>query len=334
MNKQGAFAWLAAAMFAAACQISAGDAAKDAPTGQATQAISARGSLPDAYELSIPWGGPQGFTLRQAESESVAYGPNAVAVAADGSSLILDRLAGRIARVSPSGGVSTFAAVAVDTEDLVAGAESVVAFSPVRARAIFFDGAGTSVGELAVPRELREITRLSLAPSRRLVAHTGFQESLELGSPSAPMALEVTLAGKREGSYRLPDGMGVAVRAIGGRAELLVMRQREGSARSQVERSFTLGGEVTAGRVIGGSGSTVCVRTERVRSLPQIEVSRRIVCLDATDGSARLSLVLPPPGIYQPRTEAAIAAGRLSFIVATESGLLLHNRRIDGEVAP
>ncbi len=338
MKRVGFLGWVALAASSlsafAACQFES-ERTGNANTEQHRVAVatttSAAVELPDRFSVTVPWGKGAGeLRLDPAGAESMAYGPNAVALAESGESLILDRLGERIVLVGPDGAVRTFAAVPKDAEELIADAGSVVAFSPLRARAWFFDAAGQPAGEMQVPRELRGLTRLSVGPSRRLSAHTGFQERLELGSPSAPLALEVTLRSKREGAHILPDGSGVAVRAAKGRAELVQLSQSEGNVRSQALRASALAGEITAARIVGGEAEIVCLRTERVRSLPEIAVDRRALCVDAANDTVLVDEALPAPGIYLPRTELAFRAGRLSHIVATKEGLVVTNLAVLG----
>jgi hypothetical protein len=205
----------------------------------------------------------------------------------------------------------------------------------VRGAAWFFDASGNPAGTLAVPRALREVTSLSVGASRRLAVHTGFQERLELGSPAAPLALEVTLRGKREGAFALSDGSAVALRASGGRAELLRLSQREGDVRSRVLSTRALPGAITAARLVGAQGMTVCLRTERVQSLPELVVDRRALCVDLADGSVVHDEALPAPGLYLPRTELAFQEGRLCHVHASQAGLIVKNSLVQSKaVAP
>ncbi len=338
MKRVGFLGWVALAASSlsafAACQFeseSTGTAQSEQRRAEAVTTSAAAAELPDRFSVTVPWGKAAGeLRLDPAGPESMAYGPNAVAISESGQSLILDRLGERIVTVGPDGKLRTLAAVPKDAEELIAGAGSVVAFSPLRARAWFFDATGQSAGEMQVPRELRELTRLSVGPSRRLSVHTGFQERLELGSPSAPLALEVTLRSKREGAHILPDGRGVAIRAVKDRAELVQLSQTEGNVRGRVLHASALAGEITAARIVGGEAEVVCLRTERVRSLPEISVDRRALCVNAVTGAVLVDEALPAPGVYLPRTELAFRAGRLSHIHATSAGLVVTNLAVLG----
>ncbi len=349
MKKFGFLGWVALAASsltaAVACQLEAEPPApvvtsQRALEGHETQSVASPAAqavqLADRQVVTLPWGAGDGAVgIEPGGAESLSYGPNAVAIASNGESLILDRINERILRVAADGAVHTVAAVPKDAEELVAGAGSIVAFSPVRGQAWFFDASGSPAGTLAVPRALRELTSLSVGASRRLTVHTGFQERLELGSPSAPLALEVTLRGKREGAFALSDGSAVALRASAGRAELLLLSQGEGEVRSRVLSSRALPGAITAARLLGAHGMTVCLRTERVQSLPELVVDRRAVCVDLASGSVVHDEALPAPGLYLPRTELAFHEGRLCHLHASEAGLVVKNSLVQSKaVAP
>jgi hypothetical protein len=321
---------------AAACHAGA-PVTGDEPREATEHALTA---MPDRFERVLGWGNAEGeLRLSPKVAESVSYGPNAVALLPSGEALILDRLAGRVVRVDHENAPRTVAQVAVDTEDLVAGpGGAFVAFSPLHARASFYDRSGTPTGELAVPRELRELVALSLGPSRRLSAHTAYQETLSLGSPTAPLPLPVVLHGRREGARLLADGRGLAVRAKGPSVELLVLSQAAGDdVRSAVDKIIAIPGAATAARLIGAEDSVACARVEKVEGTTKLAVSRRAVCLDVVTGSVLFDEPLEAPEVYVPRTELAYSNGRLAFIRPTTAGLVLRNFRVvpaHAEVAP
>lgn len=263
-------------------------------------------------------------------------GPNAVAVLDASRILVLDRLAGRVAVVDGSGAVRTLATVPVDVEDVAAGPGVFVTSSPVRASAEVFDLEGKSLGVLPVPRELRDVTSLAFGADRRVVAKTAYQEQITLGVPAAPVALASALAGKREGAYLLPDGRGVRVRAQNGAAVIEVVTQAaDEQARSEVVKSWPIAGAVTAARILGGAGSSVCLRTETLADDGVLSVTRRAVCVDVASGMCSFDEALPAPGLYVPRTEVAFGSGRLAWIHPTAEGLAVTSVRIAAtEVAP
>ncbi len=295
---------------------------------------SALSALPERFERTVPWGSGEGeLTLRPGVSESISYGPNAAAVTEHGV-LLLDWLAGRVVLVDHEHSPRTLATVAEDSEDLVAGADGAfVTYSPVRARARFFSPDGVKFGELALPRALRDGVRLDLGLSRRLVLTTGYQEQITLGSPSAPLPLSVSLRGKKEGAHLLPDGRGVVVRVEDGVGTVQVVTQATENERSTVSASVELPGTMSAARIIGGTGSLVCLRVEAVSSAPKVSVDRRAVCLNAVSGKIVLDQALPPVGLYLPRTELAFGAGRLAFIRPVAAGLEVSSFRVSREEA-
>lgn len=290
------------------------------------------------FERTFAWGeGQERFRRSPSVPESVVYGPNAVAVASDGRPLVLDRLAGRVVTLDAVSPLRNVASVGVDSEDLATGSDGAwLAFSPQRARAAVFDADGKSLGELAVPRELRDATGFDIGISRRVRVRTGYQEVIELGSPSAPLPLPVALRTKREGAYQLADGRGVAVRATdAGVSLVLVSQPADEAARSQIEKEIPLPGALTAARVVGGSGHVVCVKSEAVSSAPALSVSRRATCVNVATSAIVFDEALPAPGLYVPRTELAFGAGRLAFIHPTENGLTVTSVAVLGkEVSP
>ncbi|MCA9595004.1 MAG: hypothetical protein KC776_16900 [Myxococcales bacterium] len=288
-------------------------------SGQQAQAAT---RLPDRFERTLPWGeADDELGLRPAVAESIAYGPNAVAVTTHGV-LLLDRLKQRVVMVDDAHALRTVAKVSEDNEDLVAGTDGAfVAYSPVRARASFYDANGAPAGELSIPRALTNGVRLSLGISRRLSLVTGYQEQIAIGSPAAPMALSVSLAAKREGAHVLADGRGVVVRVEDGAGTLEVVSQPTEQERSAVVGSVALPGSMTAARVVGGDASTVCLRTEQVAFGAKLSVSRRALCVSTKSWKVVLDQALPAVGLYVPRTEVAYGDGHLAVIRPTEAGL-------------
>lgn len=315
--------WLMVVAAFAAC---AGSESENTESMSASVALDA---LPETMTLELGW---NEATLHPASSESIADGPSAVAALPNGEVLVLDQLGERVQLLSYQKAPRTLTSIARDTRDLVADTDGgFVAFSPMRATARYFDAAGKSTGQLNVPRELRELTGLSIGPSRRLTVKTGYQELFTIGSPSAPVALPSMLAGKREGAALLPSGDGVAVQASNGQLKLVVLSQATAETRSDVIRSFPLPHAANAGRVVGSEGNRVCLRTESVTSTPAIDVERRAVCLDATTGEILLDHALPAVGVYLPRTELSVGGGRLVSLHPTTEGLHVTSSRIGGK---
>ncbi len=297
--------------------------------GEPTADVSA--ALPATLTSVLPWGvDPGQVRLRSGDDETVAQGPSAVAVAPDGRSLVLDRLAGRVVRVGPTGQVQVIAKTPVDAMDLVAGPDGcVVTYSPLRATAWWHGSDGTAAGSLTVPRAFRYIQSLQLGPSRQLQVRTGYQETFTLGSPAAPISLPTAIRNKREGTVFLPDGRGVQSRVSEGNAQLWVLRQPTvEQPRVHVAQRVALGTGVAAARIVGSSDSTVCLRLERTTSNPQITVDRHARCIDLASGQTTFDEALPRPGLYLPHTELAMGADRLAFIYPTTEGLHVTSWRV------
>ncbi|MBI4953464.1 MAG: hypothetical protein HY908_15650 [Myxococcales bacterium] len=312
-------------------------------TGAAAAAERAA-ERPSDGRVLLAWGsGPGALGYRAPGFERVAEGPSALALAPDGSVLVLDRLAGRIARVGAGGALETFASVPEDAEDVAVGPDgAVVAWSPLRAQAWLFEAAGAAAGELALSRSLREVVGLELGASRRVAARTAYQELVDLGSPAAPTPLEVGLAGKREGAFVDDAGRGLAARVSRGTAELWVVLQAgpaaTGAAASPGRRAepvarHAIPGAVDAARVVGRSGDIACLRLERVVAEPAVAVTRRAVCLDARDGALVLDVELPPPGTYLPRRELAVGPAGLVHGRPTADGLELVRHVLPADLA-
>ncbi len=294
----------------------------------------------------VPWGhGAAQLTLRPAgNDEQLASGPSAVAIAADGGALVLDRLAGRIAHVDPAGTVRTATQVAVDAEDLCSSTDGfMAAFSPVRATAWLFDSNGKQAGHLKVPRSFRELLHVELGASNTLRVRTAYQELFEIGSPNHPLPLAVALRSKREGALLLTDGRGVVARVQSGKATLIAVQQAsKRSGRAKLLASHDLPGTATAARIIGNYGDIVCARIEHASSPlpaapyegPIIEVARRAVCMSMSSGEIALDTALAPVGLYLPRRELAMGGGQLVFIHPEANGLRLQSWKLRGEVTP
>jgi hypothetical protein len=320
----------------AACSVAAPDHGSGSADGALGRAQNAQTTLPARLMRTVPWGsGPAELRMRPRGFETLATGPDAVALTPGGDALVLDGLAGRVVQVGASGGPRTVASVASDAQDLAAAVDgSFAAFSPLQARAWIFQPDGTPAGELAVPRTLTMLQRLSLGPSHTVQAHDGYQQTMSLGSPSAPLPLPVVLRTVREGGAFLPDGRGLQCRVQDGVAELWVVEQsgpeRE---RARVVARHALSKNASSARIVGAEGTLTCVRIETVTSTPEISVERRALCLDAPTGQILLDEPLGRPGLYAPRTELAMGGGRLGFIRPMAAGLELRSWRLGDAAA-
>jgi len=334
---------LLGASAAIGCHSAPGELDGQQPDNQSQQAATAVQTGPAALKVrrqQLSWSDDHsGLQQRPQGHEQLATGPSAVAVTPQGAVLVLDRLAGRVVRVvaATDGDASaqTLMQVPVDVEDLSVGRDgALLAFSPVRATAWLYEANGEAVGNMTVSRELRELQHVELGPSRTLHVRNAYQELINIGSPSAPLPLDVALKTKREGAAQLADGRGVAVRVNGGRAELLVMRQADQENRAAVDARFGIVGDVDGARVIGIHDQTACLRLERVSSTPTISVTRRAYCVDVSNGSLVLDAALGTPGSYVPRRELAMGGGYLAFMRPDDNGVSLTRWTLKAEVTP
>ena len=290
-----------------------------APTPSAQR--SALRSAPTQH-LLLPWGeGPQQLALHRAVSEALDEGPSAVAIDSEGHVLIVDRLNHRVVRLGDSGIVAS-SPITPDVELIAAGpGGSFAAYSPLRAHVTVVDfavdGASKVVGEIAVPRGIREAQGINLGPSRRIEVTTSFQETFQLGSPSFALPLPVVMQSKEEGMLRFEGGKRAQVVRVNGATELQVIGPR--GERTPIQRTALEG---DAAMLVGATGNVACARTETLPpNSAEITVTRRAVCVDVTSGKQVLSIDLPAPGLYLPKHELAVGAGRIATIVAESDGL-------------
>ncbi len=276
----------------------------------------------------LPWGAGQGEVgLRSPKPHQPAEGVSSVALAADGSTLLLDRVHGRVVRVGPTGTPSEAWVVTQappDAEDLAVAQDGAVGlYSPLRAR--FWVHEGTRVvAEVEVPRGLRELVSIDFGPSRLVLARSAHQETYRLGTPSAPQTLPSVLHSKREGAFELRDGSGVATKLDAHQQPLLLVIEN-GKDRAHVLRSFPVSGKpVLSARVVGVQDDVACVRLEHERAGNVIQTSRSVACLSTTSGAKVLESDLGPvDDVYVPRRSFAMGGSpaRLVFMQPRPDGL-------------
>lgn len=273
-------------------------------------------------EATLPWS-PEGAGLRPAAAESRAWGPPSVAVAPGGDVLVLDALHERVLRVHGERVAVAAAGIPRDAEDVAVGDDGAFAvWSPLQARAWLFEPDGTAIGQVAIDRAFRHVVGIALESSRRIAIRTAYQETLTIGSPALPVDLATSLAHRREGAFVLADGRGVIARATAGSGQLGVVDNTPGR-RSTVRTSHAIPGRVDALALIGVSGTIACARVEQLEPAAAVVVHRRAVCLDLDSGRVVLEVALPKPGLYLPRQELALGAGRLAALHATAEGLVV-----------
>jgi len=321
---RGFFVVTALLALMAGCATDGGGSGAAATTKAATSTVRSG----TGFERLVAWGNGSaevGGTPRG--TERMAEGPTAVAVGPDGAPYVLDRLNGRVLRVT-SRAVETVAAVPVDSEDLAVAADSatgvvLAAWSPVRAR-VWLRAGGQEVGRVTVPRVLRLARGIALVGSRQVLVRNAHQETYRLGSPAAGRTLAAVLRSKREGAFFLADGSGVQVRrrVADGRAEVLVLGAGE---RTTVTRRILLDDVVMAVRLVGVAAGHLCLRLEKADNAATrgIGVRREALCLRVDDGAEVLRKALPPPGRYLPRRDLAVGGSpaRLVFMHPTSAGL-------------
>jgi hypothetical protein len=313
---------LGTALVVAACT---GTPADEANTESKLTSASCR-------ETRLPWDiGPSHVGLSRGGDEYLSRGPQAVAVGPAGEIFVLDTENGRVLEVGKGVVVDHLGR---DVEALAIGADGAIAvYSPLMSTAFVFDRQGAPAGSVAIDRSLRETVGISLGQSRQLIVHNAYQETVSAGSPSAPVSLATMLSGKREGAFLLPDGAGIAVRAttapasvanlVSPRAELLVVTNPVGR-RSTVRATFPIPGAANAAMLVGLSGTTACMRVEQVaQPSDRIEVSRRAVCMDATNGRVLADIALAKPEPYKPAHELAFAGSTLAILQPTADALVV-----------
>jgi len=239
----------------------------------------------------------------------VAFGPG-------NAHLILDNGNSRVVSSTPAG-LRVVAAVDRTAEDIAVGPNGAIAvYSPVLGKVEVFSAAGTSLGTVDVPRQIRHVSRIELGASLQVFAYSVLQERHGLGSPSAPRALGSILRSNVEGSFRPSARTGVVSIVNGAKAELRVLSGGIGE-RAQVVQSLPIPGDpVDAVQIADGDDSIVCARTESVsQSTSEVNVQRRLVCADIDSGAWLLDMELAPPGPYLPHRELALRADASSLSV-------------------
>jgi hypothetical protein len=270
----------------------------------------------------VAWGeGPAELGLRAAVPERAAFGAPAVAVSARGEVFVLDAVKQRIVRVGRE--VSAVATVPRDADDLAVSADG--AFAVRRAmspKILVLDPAGQRIGEVDA-QGLGDVDSLALGASRRVVVRTAFQETFQLGSPSAPQLGEAIARSRKVGADLLANGDGVVVLAHDGAAELRVVAQAQGEEGHAEARATWPLGRATSAHVVGLSGHVACLRLEHVdtASSGPLSVTREALCLDTASGATVLRADLDAPGLYVPRRELTFASGRLVFAHPEKEGL-------------
>jgi len=262
-------------------------------------------------EQFLAWGSGDGQVgIIPAGEERLARGAPAVAVAPDGDLFLLDSVNGRVLELDRLGGAHPFAEVPLDAESIAVGPDGAVAiFSPFRAVVWVFGPDGATVGEMSIPRALRNLGGVSLGQSRRVQVHNAYQDTFAVGSASLPHDVHAILRGKSEGAYLLADGRGVKGRALGdGVAEMIVVRNDfDAEDERHAEQRFAVPMRADSLQVAGVAGRAACFRVETVdRNATKVMVDRHLLCMDVDSGRVLFETALPAPGLYVPRQEIAV----------------------------
>jgi len=285
---------------------------------------------------TLSWGtAPNQVGFKPAGPERLGQGASSVAIDSKGRVLVLDRLNGRVLRWN---GFETqvVARVPADLEDLVCGPDDgIVTYSPLR-HEVRMEGAGGRAS-MRVPLTLRHVTGILPGPSRRVWLQTALQERFLLGSPSAPLSLAALLRTKSEGAWSLPEGRAVQVTVGSHGVKIQVVARNAGTtARGPAVRSYRiiktidlseLSQSVSQGSrlgitIVGTDGTVVCMRADTVtQPHKRLQVRRRLVCIDVASTERIMDEDLGSVGLYAPRRDIAVGAGRVAFILPTPDGL-------------
>lgn len=313
----------------------AGCAADPPRGGQSTGEARSSSEKAAWQSRTLPWGRGSGeVALRKGATDFPAEGPSSVAVASDGEVLILDRWNERVIGVSLDGAAVTRGAVPSDAEHLAASPKAapgfvMAAWSPLHGKVTLLDRGG-SLGEVAIPRELTDTMRIEVGLSHRVAAVSAYQETVQLGSPRAPLDLAAASRTRREGAAFLADGRGVAARVTEANGEIFVYAKDKlgDDEKPKVDWTYSVPGPVSAVRVVGAVGKAICARVERVTQ-PELtgplSVDREVLCVEAESGRTLLRRSLGRPGIAAVHEDLAVGGEppAVAFIRPDEAGLFV-----------
>jgi hypothetical protein len=325
------------ALVSATCALACGRERPDESGARATENALSSSAAASPRTSLVPWGnGDDALGLQQAATESLAQGVTAIGVLADGTAIALDRQKSRVVRLDLEGRRAVkLADVPRDADDLATDeAGAFVVLGALTGKASLFDASrglkAEPVGSVDVPRVFQDIDGLALAPSHRVIVRTSFQETFTVGSPAAPLPVDVAIRTRREGAVSLGDKLGVQGRALGrGKLEIVVVDTQ--AEHAPVLSRFAIDGDAV--QIVGAAGGVVCARVEHLgTSVGPIQVTREAVCIDATTGATKLRAALPAPGLYVPRRELAMGGRPLTLVHARpeEAGVFVTTWTIGG----
>lgn len=313
------------------CTIGCGHGSDEPREGASASALSTN-------EAALAWGnGEAAVGLRPNAADHLAQGASAIAVAQDGSVLVLDGVNRRVVAIDRAGATHVaLTDLPSDADDLAVAPDGAVAvYGALTGRVTIFDH-GQRQQEIAVPRTFHDLDRISIGPSRRVSFRTGLGETFELGSPSFPLPLDVTLASKKEGAVLLRDKTGVRAEVTHDKDGTHAALVRVRTATAPDERTTRISSHALTAdalHVVGAVGNVACARLEHVATVNgALAVDREAVCVDMDTDRETLRVRLGAPGMYVPRGELAVggAPAVLAFAKPEDDGLHVTTYRIGG----
>lgn len=316
------------------CTIGCGHGTEEATSRSGASALTT------AAPSLLKWGSEEGAVgLRPNAEDHLAQGAAAIAVAASGEVLVLDGVNRRVVAIGKDGATHTaISNLPNDADDIAVAPDGAVAvYGALSEKVTIFDH-GQRAQEIAIPRVFHDVDRVAIGASRRVSFRTGLGETLELGSPSFPLPLDVTLASKKEGAVLLRDRSGVrgeVTRDQDGHLHAALVRVASGTSdqRTKVLSSYAL--DADAVHVVGAVGDVACARLEHVSDAGGvIAVKREAVCIDMDTNRETLRVNLGSPGMYAPRGELAVGGtpAVLAFALPEDDGLHVTTYAIGGGV--
>ncbi|MDB4993251.1 MAG: hypothetical protein JWM74_683, partial [Myxococcaceae bacterium] len=198
------------ALLSAASAIACGREHEESGARATENALSSTAAASTPRTSLVSWGAADdALGLQPAASESLAQGVSAIAVLADGTTIALDRQKSRVVRLDLDGRRAVkLADVPRDADDLATDeAGAFVVLGALTGKASIFDASrgpkAEAVGSVDVPRVFQDVEGLALAPSHRVMIRSSFQETFTVGSPAAPLPVDVAIRTRREGAVPL-----------------------------------------------------------------------------------------------------------------------------------
>jgi hypothetical protein len=277
----------------------------------------------------LAWGDAPGqLGFRPAIREALPMGTPAIAIAPNGSVLVLDALHERVVRAQ-KGDVSEIAKVPLDCDDIAVASDGAFAVKrSMRPEVLVFSPTGERIGSVDIGA-VENADAITLGLSRRVLVSNGFQQTFMAGSPSMQQSKAAIQASARTGAALARDGSGVIAVKHADEVEIQLVPQSDDNA--QPKARFSLG-KADAARIIGVDGNAACARVEHVGTdvSGALEVKREATCIELTTGKTLFHQALPNVGAYLPRRELAFAHGTLVLARPNGDGLELTTYAVGG----